>query len=1322
MAGGSGNDTMFGELGDDLMQGDGSITVTQDVQPATRRIVVSDAAGPTGETLYFNVPEAAADGDDYMEGNGGRDLMYGGLGQDDMIGGSSSLFGLNSEDMRPDDSDTMFGGAGIRTARNDMGDATVDSTTNTVNTSSTGHARDADYMLGDNANIYRLVAGGASGTNPSDPKDVFLTFNYDNYGSLHLVPRAMQQLDYTLGGGDYNGGGYNSLGQATPTGKVADNGAADLLHGEGGDDVMFGMTGSDVMFGEGQDDDMVGGYGNDWISGGTGQDGVLGDDGLVLTSRNSSTLGESLYGISALLATDPDTKYSNGNVLDELITTPGTIQSAVINHAGDLKKTFDLVPFSYDKSWLGIDDEYPDNAGNVPFADDIIFGGLGSDWLHGGSGDDAISGAEALAAAYVPVYDGSGNAVGVMNLGYNAVGIANPLVSNPTGQNPGNVLAFNPIDANGQHLNNRFRAGEFRLYDEYDPLRKILLTNTGDLSKTGSGFDFLLNFNKDEGVIRPAGTVPKATGQQTTSYPQVDDDGGDAIFGDLGNDWLVGGTGRDNAYGGWGNDLINVDDNQETNGTLNDQPDTHPTYEDRAYGGAGRDVLIANTGGDRLIDWVGEYNSYLVPFAPFGQATVSRTLQPFLPEFLYALSKADGADPTRNAYLGDPRNGEPRGEMGLVLQKDQGWQDQTGAPADPQAGNIPGGKRDVLRSADFNDGTAQGFVAGSGNWTVTNGRLEVSPSVIGTDAVSLYYHDQVLPSYFEVTATINAVKPIAGYKANSYIVFDYFGPTDFKFAGIDISNNKIEIGQRTANGWEVKSSANMALKQDTDYNVLVALNGTTATLVVNNALSISFAFTPRRDADGFTYNLNAGMIGLGADNAKARIDNVNLQIVPPNITYTKTDDYSVAPILATGERGTWTLSSGRYSGTPASGQPYALASGNISVGASSMLKLETLVNPSSSAGVIFDRYSADDFKFAVASRATNQVLIGHYTLRQGWVVDAAVSRTIGTGDQKLTVTIKGSTVSVNLNGQAALGYVFNSLAVDGGYGLVARGGSASFDSLNVQTDDPSFAAKALLSAAGSRTPDQALSAPTASDLGGLTTEALRRWAASGQVSATALAGLVDVTIGTADLGGDLLGMTLGNTITVDDDAAGFGWFVDPTPSADEEFRIHAGGVLDATPASPAYGRFDLLTALAHELGHVLGYDEGTSIMTGLLMPGERVQRYEPESKPAGSSALVPAAQADADARAAAAPDILASHPVPAVTLNPPPVLDWTRAVELRPTQSDEPGAPDAGAGRWRVDFVTQLGQDEVERNPNVRLKIVINKAVKAGLSASSSIR
>jgi hypothetical protein len=91
--------------------------------------------------------------------------------------------------------------------------------------------------------------------------------------------------------------------------------------------------------------------------------------------------------------------------------------------------------------------------------------------------------------------------------------------------------------------------------------------------------------------------------------------GNDRLFGDLGNDWIVGGPGKDRAYGGWGDDLINMDDGQTTSNGLNDQPDTAAFYEDVAYGGAGRDVRIGNTGGDRLIDCVGESNSYIVPFS-----------------------------------------------------------------------------------------------------------------------------------------------------------------------------------------------------------------------------------------------------------------------------------------------------------------------------------------------------------------------------------------------------------------------------------------------------------------------------------------------------------------------------------------------------------------------------------------------------------------------------------------------------------------------------------------------------------------------------------
>ena len=45
--------------------------------------------------------------------------------------------------------------------------------------------------------------------------------------------------------------------------------------------------------------------------------------------------------------------------------------------------------------------------------------------------------------------------------------------------NPGDVLRFNPDDVDGEHVDRTRRAGEFALYDEYDPLRKILLDADG---------------------------------------------------------------------------------------------------------------------------------------------------------------------------------------------------------------------------------------------------------------------------------------------------------------------------------------------------------------------------------------------------------------------------------------------------------------------------------------------------------------------------------------------------------------------------------------------------------------------------------------------------------------------------------------------------------------------------------------------------------------------------------------------------------------------------------------------------------------------------
>jgi hypothetical protein len=107
-------------------------------------------------------------------------------------------------------------------------------------------------------------------------------------------------------------------------------------------------------------------------------------------------------------------------------------------------------------------------------------------------------------------------------------------------------------------------------------------------------------------------------------------------------------------------------------------------------------------------------------------------------------------------------------------------------------------------------------------------------------------------------------------------------------------------------------------------------------------------------------------------------------------------------------------------------------------------------------------------------------------------------------------------------------------------------------------------------------------------------EALRRWQSIG-VDVSALHG-IDIRI--ADLGGRTLAQASGRTIWLDDNGAGWGWFVDATLSDDGEFYLPGHQV--------EQGRMDLLTALVHETGHLLGYDhEEDGAMAKTLTAGTR---------------------------------------------------------------------------------------------------------------------
>jgi large repetitive protein len=74
---------------------------------------------------------------------------------------------------------------------------------------------------------------------------------------------------------------------------------------------------------------------------------------------------------------------------------------------------------------------------------------------------------------------------------------------------------------------------------------------------------------------------------------------------------------------------------------------------------------------------------------------------------------------------------------------------------------------------------------------------------------------------------------------------------------------------------------------------------------------------------------------------------------------------------------------------------------------------------------------------------------------------------------------------------------------------------------------------------------------------------------------------------------DANGSPIAGTITIDDDANSTGWFIDSTPWESSEFSTQNTAYnYQATQGSAAYGRYDLLTTLLHELAHFSGFIAG----------------------------------------------------------------------------------------------------------------------------------
>ena len=523
------------------------------------------------------------------------------------------------------------------------------------------------------------------------------------------------------------------------------------IHAESGDAFIYGGPANDVIFGGAQNDTIILGYGDSWVSGGRGEQCIIGGGGRCLASRVSSSYGEPLYGIAATPVAE----------INEVISTPGgeDAQVAEINVANSLRYTALLYPYNWNPiTWVapGISNGSPTFATEAEtgelsappgspqsfrtrYAHEIIYGGWGNGVIHGGPGQSAISGSDAPSLSYVDNWNMEGKQLNTSAIESDFFHPYNP--GTPEGFIPENEIPTTP-ETGASPL------GKSTYFDPLDPRRQVLLNPNGTLCKWGAGYTNATSASCLNWFLN-ASYEPKFDALMPldvywypgTGDPQEPVSGNKAIFGDLGADWIVAGMGRDRIYGGWGNDVIDLRAQTNGQGGLNNLPVANlngtygtPAWESLAFGGAGQDILFAGTGGDRLIDWVGPRNSYYVPFAPYGAPTITRALLPGLATFLYALSKSDGADQVLGLKYGGEkaRNGEPFGELGLVLPQDKAWQAQSGPPFNPMPENEAGVAIDVTKTANVRPIDSPGTVTSS-----ISASLSVPPLVNSSDVSSV---------------------------------------------------------------------------------------------------------------------------------------------------------------------------------------------------------------------------------------------------------------------------------------------------------------------------------------------------------------------------------------------------------------------------------------------------------------------------------------------------------------------------------------------------------------------------------------------------------
>jgi hypothetical protein len=520
------------------------------------------------------------------------------------------------------------------------------------------------------------------------------------------------------------------------------------------------------------------------------------------------------------------------------------------------------------------------------------------------------------------------------------------------------------------------------------------------------------------------------------------------------------------------------------------------------------------------------------------------------------------------------------------------------------------------RTEDFADGMADLFGSTTGNWQVVSERYEGDTT--GLDAATAQVDlgkTLAYDAYLELeTLAVSGTDRVG-------LVFDYYSDVDFKYAMVDIVADLIVLGHRTPSGWIVDATTAWELADGIDHLLKITLKGAGVNVVVDGQTIF-----------GYSYNspLVDGAFGILTDGTGS-FDNVRVRTNDPGF-----DEYdpggslvSVGDAIVTeGDSGTSdvtvtieldvasdesiTVSWVTGPGTASADVDFVVASGTVTFAPGETTKLivievigDTLVEGDESFSVqisevtgpatiddgmgivtIVDddtapppptdvEMSIDDYSFvekdkktsvikitvSLSAAATEQITVDYLTVQSG---DATEGSDYEFASGTLTIDAGQSTATISVT-------IINDKLLEGDETFTvvlsnASSGVTIVDDTAVVTiiDDESLLTVSMEGTGAT---------PIDSDDPAIVTTleaAVERWSAEGF-------SVGSLTVVVADLSGTHLASVDEGRITIDADAAGWGWTFN-------------GGTID------------LAMVLEHELGHVLGFTHTDAVRFEIMAP------------------------------------------------------------------------------------------------------------------------